>query len=76
MKIEIDVPDEVIVKIEHLMGLEIVDMIPLADYLVSCVIADTRCILENSNAPLTNEWPYATPHAQPLPNKSSPAVSE
>lgn len=76
MKIEIDVPDEVIVKIEHMMGLEIVDVMPLKDYFVACVIDDTRCMLENANAPLTKEWPYATPHTQPLPNESSPAVSE
>lgn len=59
MKVEIDVPDEVIEKIEHMIALGIADDMPMADYLVACVIADTRCLLEGHNVVVPKEWPDA-----------------
>ena len=59
MKIEISVPDNVVEKIELMQALEMVDTIPLKDYLVCCVIDDTRCRLEFHNLVLPKEWPDA-----------------
>jgi len=57
MKIEIDVPDNVVEKIKHMMALGIADKMSLDKYLVSCVVADTRCLLESASCKLPKEWP-------------------
>ena len=59
MKIEIDVPDNVVENISHMMALGFADKMSLEEYLVSCVVADTRCLLEGANCPLSKEWPDA-----------------
>ena len=70
MKTEIEVPDEVIEKIEHMMALGIIDEMPLEEYLVACVVADTRCILELHGCPLSKEWPDESVAHQPKSNAS------
>jgi len=59
MKIEIEVPDEVIEKIEHLIALGITNENTLKECLVGSIIADTRCTLESCNAEISKEWPDA-----------------
>jgi hypothetical protein len=57
MKIEIEVPDEVIENIEHLIALGITNENTLKECLVGSIIADTRCTLESCNAELPAKWP-------------------
>jgi len=50
MKIEIDVPDEVIEKIEHMMELGILSKIPLERFLTECVVENTQSYLDSAGA--------------------------
>ena len=57
MKLEIDVPDEVIEKIEHMIALEIVAETSFKEYLVASVVEATRCTLESCSVELPRNWP-------------------